>query len=81
MLKNRYQIAKLANRPSIHSLETDILININKINYNSHASKDKENLKESKTDNTRILSCWLCKNNHRCRLSNKNTSREKRFCI
>ena len=63
MLKNRYQIAKLTNRQSIHSLETDI--NINNINYTSHVSKNEEISKESKIDNTRTLSCWLCKNNHR----------------
>ena len=63
MLKNRYQIAKLTYRQSIHSLETDI--NINNVNYTSHGSKDEENLKESKIDNTRTFSCWLCKNNHR----------------
>ena len=62
MLKNRYQIAKLTNRQSIHSLETDI--NINNVNYTSHGSKN-EISKEIKIDNTRRLSCWLCKNNHR----------------
>ena len=62
MLKNRYQIAKLTNRQSIHSLETDI--NINNVNYTSHGSKNKIS-KEIKIDNTRTLSCWLCKNNHR----------------
>ena len=55
MLKNRYQIAKLTNRQSIHSLET--YININNVNYTSQGSKDKENLKESKINNTRTLSC------------------------
>ena len=63
MLQNWYQIAKLTNAQLIHSLETDI--NINNVNYTSHGAKDEENLKESKTDNTRTLSCWLCKNNHR----------------
>ena len=63
MLKNRYQIAKLTNRQSIHSLETDININ-NNVNCTSHGSKN-EISKESKIDNTRTLSCWLCKNNHR----------------
>ena len=62
MLKNRYQIAKLTNGQSIHSLETDI--NINNVNYTSHGSKN-EISKEIKIDNTRTLSCWLCKNNHR----------------
>ena len=71
MLKNRYQIAKLTNRQSIHSLETDI--NINNINYTSHVSKNEEISKESKIDNTRTLSCWLCKLQ---RLSRKITSRE-----
>ena len=63
MLKNRYQIAKLINRQSIHFLETDI--NINNVNFTSHGSKDEEISKESKIDNIRTLSCWLCKNNHR----------------
>ena len=63
MLENRYQIAKLTSRHSIHSLETDI--NINSVKYTSHGSKDKEILKEGKTDNTRTLSYWLCNDNHR----------------
>ena len=63
MLKNRYQIEKLTNRQSIHSLETDI--NINNVNYTSHGCKDEEISKESKIDNTRTLPYWLCKNNHK----------------
>ena len=63
ILKNRYQIAKLTNRQSLHSLETDI--NINNVNYTNHGSKEEEIPKESKIDNMRTLSCWLCKNNHR----------------
>ena len=63
MLKNRYQIAKLTNRQSIHSLETDI--NINNVNCTSQGSRGKEILKESKIDSTRPLSCWLCKSNQR----------------
>ena len=60
MLKNRYQIARLPNRQSIYSLETDI--NVNNVNYTSHGCKDKETLKENKTENMRTLSCWLCRN-------------------
>ena len=63
MLKNRYQIAKLTNRQSIHSLETDI--NINNVNCTSHGSMDEEISKKSKIDNTRTLFCCLCRNNHR----------------
>ena len=63
MLKNRYQVAKLTNRQSIHSLETDI--NINNVNCTSQGSRGKEILKESKIDSTRPLSCWLCKSNQR----------------
>ena len=63
MLKSRYQIAKLTNRQSIHSLETNI--NSGNVNYTSHRSKDKEILKESNIGNMKTLSCWLCKNNHR----------------
>ena len=44
-------------------LETDI--NVNNANYTSHGSKDEEISKKNKTDNTRTLSCWLYKNNHR----------------
>ena len=40
MLKNRYQIEKLTNRQSIHSLETDI--NTNNVNYTSHGSRMKK---------------------------------------
>ena len=43
MLKNRYQIAKLINRQSIHSLETDI--NINSVNYVSQESKEEDIIK------------------------------------
>ena len=63
IVKNRYRIAKLTNRQSLHSLETDI--NINNVNYTNHGSKEEEIPKESKIDNMRTLSCWVCKNNHR----------------
>ena len=63
MLKNRYQIARITNRQSINLLETDI--NVNNVNYTSHGSKDEEISKKNKIDNTRTLSCWLYKNNHR----------------
>ena len=43
MLKNRYQIAKLINRQSINSLETDI--NINNVNYVSQGSKEEDIIK------------------------------------
>ena len=59
MLKSRYQIGKLTNRQSIHSLQIDI--NINNVNFTSHQSKN-EISKETRIDNTRTLSCWLCKN-------------------
>ena len=63
IVKNRYRIAKLTNRQSLHSLETDI--NINNVNYTNHGSKEEEIPKESKIDNMRTLSCWVCTNNHR----------------
>ena len=53
MLKNRYQMAKLTNRQSIHSLETGF--DINNVNYTSHGSKEEEISKESKIDHTIIL--------------------------
>ena len=43
MLKNRYQIAKLINRQSIHSLETDININI--VIYVRQGSNEEDILK------------------------------------
>ena len=51
------------NWQSINLLETDI--NVNNANYTSHGSKDEEISKKNKTGNTRTLSCWLYKNNHR----------------
>ena len=39
-LKNRYQIAKLINRQSIHSSETDI--NINNVNFTSLGPRTKK---------------------------------------
>ena len=63
MLKNRYQSGRLPTRQSINSLETDI--NVNNVNYSSHGSKEEESLNENKTEKTRTLTCWLCKNNHR----------------
>ena len=53
MLKNRYQMAKLTNRQSIHSLETGF--DINNVNYTSHGSKEEEISKENKIDHTIIL--------------------------
>ena len=46
MLKNRYQIAKLINRQSIHSLETDI--NINNVNFTSLGPRTKKFQRKAK---------------------------------
>ena len=65
MLKNRYQIARLPNRQSIYSLETDI--NVNNVNYTSHGCKDKETLKENKTENIEnivLLAVQISSNNY-----------------